>query len=183
MKATIDREATADPQPMAERLAALERMSATQLRRRYAEVFGEESRSGNRQWLFRRIAWRMQFDAEGSFAQRADEQAREIARQYASDADIRYRPPKAPPPVKAAEPVVTMRVVADRDDRLPPPGSVIVRLFKGSEHRVTVMPTGFEYGGGHYKSLSAVAHAITGSHWNGMLFFGLSSRKKEGSAT
>lgn len=48
MKATIDREATADPQPMAERLAALERMSATQLRRRYAEVFGEESRSGNR---------------------------------------------------------------------------------------------------------------------------------------
>ena len=56
MKATIDREATADTQPMAERLAALERMSATQLRRRYAEVFGEESRSGIRIETTPRIA-------------------------------------------------------------------------------------------------------------------------------
>ena len=109
MKATIDRETTTDPQPMAARLAALERMSATELRRRHAKVFCAATRSENRQRLFRRIAWRMQFDAEGSCAQRADEQAREIANQYASDGDIRDRPPKAPPSVKAAEPGVTMR--------------------------------------------------------------------------
>ncbi len=183
MITTIDRHATTDSMPIAQRLADLERMTATQLRVRHAEVFGEKSRSGNRQWLFRRIAWRIQFDAEGSFAQRADDQARALAKQYAFDSDIRFRPPKTPPAVELAEPTVTMHVSAPRDGRLPPPGSVIVRKFKGGDHRVTVMPSGFDYDGGHYKSLSAVAHAITGSHWNGMLFFGLSSRAKQGLAT
>ncbi|MFM8732766.1 MAG: DUF2924 domain-containing protein, partial [Phycisphaerales bacterium] len=72
-------------------------------------------------------------------------------------------------------PVAGARDCAGRDrcaGRIPPPGSVIVRRFKGHDYRVTVMPVGFEFDGGHYRSLSAVAHAISGSHWNGPLFFG-----------
>ena len=96
MTMMIERHETKASRPMSERIAALERMTASQLRREYAEVFGEESRSGNRQWLFRRIAWRIQFDAGGSFAQRADEKARALAKVHAADADIRSGPPKAP---------------------------------------------------------------------------------------
>ena len=183
MTMMIERHETKASRPMSERIAALERMTASQLRREYAEVFGEESRSGNRQWLFRRIAWRIQFDAGGTFAQRADEKARALAKVHAADADIRSGPPKAPPPLQPHAPAVTVHVAAPRDGRLPPPGSVIVRKFKGRDHHVKVLPVGFEHEGGHYKSLSAVAHAITGSHWNGMLFFGLAGRRKEGAST
>jgi hypothetical protein len=56
---------------------------------------------------------------------------------------------------------------------------VLRRTFKGAEHEVTVLPHGFEHEGKTYRSLSAVATAITGSHWNGFLFFGLT---KKGSA-
>ena len=51
-------------------------MTVGQLQARYAEVFGEPARSGNRQWLFRRVAWRVQAMAEGDLTERARERAR-----------------------------------------------------------------------------------------------------------
>jgi hypothetical protein len=57
------------------------------------------------------------------------------------------------------------------DERLPIARTVLTRPFKGRVYEVTVLPNGFEYDGDIYKSLTAVAHAITGSHWNGYLFF------------
>ena len=59
------------------------------------------------------------------------------------------------------------------DDRLPLPGTVIVREYKGQARQVKVLPAGFEYEGEVYKSLSAVAKAITGQHCNGYHFFRL----------
>ena len=70
-------------------------------------------------------------------------------------------------------------LAVQRDERVPPPGTVLTRRFKGHEYRVSVLPNGFEHDGDVYRSLSAVAHAITGSHWNGLLFFGL-TKPKEG---
>ena len=58
-------------------------------------------------------------------------------------------------------------------------GTRLVRDWHGDRHEVTVVAGGFEYGGKRYRSLTAVAKAITGSHWNGKLFFGLSKRTKE----
>lgn len=72
-----------------QQIAGLERMTVGQLQAKYAEVFGEPARSGNRQWLFRRVAWRIQAMAEGDLSERARERARELAR----DADLRVRPP------------------------------------------------------------------------------------------
>ena len=60
-----------------------------------------------------------------------------------------------------------------RDRRLPPPGSWIERDYKGRTIRVLVVADGFEYKGERYKSLSAIAKAVTGSHMNGFLFFRL----------
>jgi hypothetical protein len=155
-------------------LEALTDMTVTQLRRRYAEVFGEETKSGNRQWLFRRIAWRIQAIAFGGLSERARQRAAELAR----DADIRVQAPRAivvqrPNNTNARVLTLTGKVVASSDTRLPPPGSVLRRGWKGVEHEVTVLPSGFEYRGAAYRSLSAVATAITGSHWNGFGFFGL----------
>lgn len=59
-----------------------------------------------------------------------------------------------------------------RDNRLPIPGSLISKVYKGKRMDVKVLENGFEYEGAIYKNLSAVAKAITGSHWNGFIFFG-----------
>lgn len=59
------------------------------------------------------------------------------------------------------------------------PGTRLVRDWRGVGHTVTVLADGFEYDGRHWKTLTAVARSITGSHWNGPLFFGLTARKKK----
>ena len=59
------------------------------------------------------------------------------------------------------------------DRRLPPPGSVLTRPYKGRTLHVRVRADGFEFENTKYPSLSAVARAITGSHCNGFLFFRL----------
>lgn len=165
-------------------IAALERMTVGQLRERYAEVFGEPARSGNRQWLLRRVAWRLQALAEGNLATRAIERARDRARELARDADLRLRPPDAPITSTCLNgTIATGALPIRRDERVPPPGTVLTRPFKGHEYRVTILPNGFEYDGEVYRSLSAVAHAITGSHWNGLYFFGLADRKGKEEAT
>ncbi len=162
-------------------IAALRKMTVKELRRRHVELFGEENRSANRQYLFRRIAWRLQALAEGDLSERARQRARELAR----DVDLRSRPPKeltmAPAPVDLK--TVTGKNAISRDERLPMPGTVLRRVFKGHEYHVTVLPNGFEYDGQAYRSLTAVAHAITGSHWNGWHFFGMatpSAARREG---
>ncbi len=157
-------------------LEELEELTIAQLRDRYAEAFGEATRSGNRQWLLRRIAWRLQALAEGDLTDRARRRAAVLAR----DADIRLRPPTDRGPVLGADiRTATGRVATPPDERLPIPGSVLTRTFKGSEYRVTVVQDGFEYDGTIYRSLSAVAAAITGSHWNGYHFFGLARSKAD----
>lgn len=156
---------------------ALAHMSPAQLRRVYAEVFGEPSRSNNRQWLVRRIAWRMQAKAQGGLSERARARAAELAR----DEDLRLRPPTdRGPGLGAALRTVSGKVVSRTDQRVPVPGSVLIRPYRGQDHRVTVLTNGFEHDGALYRSLSAVAHAITGSHWNGYHFFGL-TRPRAGS--
>ncbi len=60
-----------------------------------------------------------------------------------------------------------------RDRRLPIPGAVISKIYKGNIINIRVLDKGFEYDGKVYRTLSAVAGAITGQHWNGFLFFGL----------
>ena len=158
-----------------QQINALKKMTPAQLRQRYEEVFDEPTRSGNRQYLVRRIAWRLQALAEGDLSERAREWANALAR----DADMRVRPPgdMSLAPAPAALKRVKGRIEMTRDERLPIPGTRLKRVFKGHEYSVTVLSNGFEYNGAVYRSLSAVAHAITGSHWNGYHFFGLNKKE------
>jgi hypothetical protein len=158
-------------QTLAREVAALQRMTVKQLRQKYMEVFDEETNGHNKAWLVKRIAWRLQARAEGGLSDRARRRAGELA----CDADLRMNPP-VPTPVAAAEPeeVPPPRVLPfQADDRLPPPGTLLTREYKGRTYQVRVLSDGFDYDGQVYRSLSAVAKAITGSHCNGYFFFRL----------
>ncbi len=82
-------------------------------------------------------------------------------------------PAKPEAPAKAAPPPV------ERDARLPRPGGVLTRTFQGKEIKVQVLDAGFGYEGKTWRSLSAIAKAVTGTSWNGFLFFGLQTRAKQ----
>lgn len=152
---------------LAQQLAALARNTYRELQERHAELFGETPQARNRHWLIKRIAWRLQANAEGNLSERA--KARIAA--LANDADLRIMAPRMKTPsVEQAVPVVPQRPV---HARLPNPGTILTRPYKGVTLRVTVLEQGFEYEGVVYRSLSAVAKAITGSHCNGYQFFRL----------
>ena len=147
-------------------VATLERMTIGQLRQRFAELFDEATYASNRTWLVKRIVWRLQALAEGDLSERARKRAAELAR----DADLRLNPPqrKATATTAPPEPV---RLPTPVDHRLPPPGTLLTRPYKGQLVQVQVLTEGFAYAGRVYASLSAVAKAITGSHTNGYHFF------------
>jgi hypothetical protein len=152
---------------VAKEVAALEAMSVSELRAKYAQVFGEQTRMGNKRWLLRRIIWRLQALAEGDLSERARKRAAELA----NDADLRLNPPRSAPVVSSSNASVPSSQQAD--NRLPPAGQTLRRLYKGRMVHARILPKGFEFDGTVYQSLSAVAKAITGSHTNGFLFFRL----------
>jgi len=143
-------------------IQGLEGQTVAKLREKYREVLGEESRSNHKQYLVRRLAWRLQAETEGGLSERAQRRAEELAR----DADLRLgRPRQARIP--------TSRPASHRDSRLPAPGTVLTRTFQNRLVSVEVLERGFRYEGSAYRSLSAVARAISGTAWNGFSFFAL----------
>lgn len=154
---------------VAKKVAALGRMTVSELRSKHIEAFGEPTRTGNRDYLVKRIAWRLQANAHGDLS----EQARRRAEQLANDADLRTTAPKVRRSDDQPKIITQSAVAFDHDVRLPMAGANINRLYKGRQIVVRVLPKGFEYEGQIYRTLSAVATAITGTHWNGYHFFNL----------
>jgi len=151
-------------------MESLRRASMTDLRKKYQEVFQEETRCKHREHLFRRIAWRLQALAEGDLS----EKARGRAHRIAQDSDLRVIAPRDFFTV-GGERVQTTGDQNRRepDRRLPLPGALLTRKWKGRTILVEVLAKGFRYENRHYSSLSAIAVAITGTRWNGLAFFGL----------
>ena len=143
------------------------------LQRQYRELFGEDSKSSNKQFLFRRIAWRLQANAEGDLSERARHRVLEIA----DDRDLRIRAPKEfqTRPDCSAQSVDRTR--PSKDGRLPEPGATLTRRLGDRQIVVKVLKDGFEYESRRYRSLSAIAREVTGTRWNGLLFFGLAERR------
>jgi hypothetical protein len=163
---------------MRKEIDELGRMTVGQLRQKYLEVFGEESRSNHKQFLFRRIAWRIQANAEGGLSERVRRRALEIA----NDADLRIRAPKAkfgPDVTLNPKLSVSRKVAGALDARLPPPGTYLEREYKGRRVIVKVLVDGFEFNGQIYRSLSAIAREVTGTKWNGFIFFNLMSTEEK----
>ncbi len=171
-RVTTPREAPVQPSVTAQ-IEALRRMTVGELRVEWRDLYGEDTRSCNRVYLWRRLAWRVQELAYGGLSERAKARIAELNR----DDDLRMLPPRGwqppatgdrPGPQEAREPL--------RDPRLPPPGATLTRRYRGHEVRVLVLEDGFEWDGRRFGSLSALAREVTGQRWNGLLFFGLTKR-------
>jgi hypothetical protein len=150
-------------------IARLRAMTVGELRVRYGEVFGHQPRSRNKDYLWKRVAYRIQELAEGGLSERARRRAEELA----CDAELRTRPRR---PIEAPLPASPR---PERDPRLPIAGAVLRRTWAGREHVIEVLEKGFVHEGRRFDSLSAVARAIAGTRWNGFLFFGLTKHAKE----
>ena len=124
---------------------AMQKRSVRELRKQYADVFGEGTNASNKPWLIKRIAWRMQSNIEGDISQRARERASEIA----NDADLRMTPPpegmasrdgvSTGAAVDKGDRTKTMKIELKSDDRLPPPGTTLTRKYKGQVYQVTII--------------------------------------------
>jgi len=160
---------------VAKEVSTLRHMTVSQLRDRYNEVFGEDTNARNKQWLIKRIAWKLQANAEGDISERA----RRLAHQIAMETDIRISLPRVRRPAitETLETASTM-ISPPPDTRVPLPGANIVKTYKGRSIQVRVRRDSFEFEGTNYKSLTAIARLVTGQkNINGFHFFGL--RKSE----
>lgn len=161
-----------------EQIDALQRMTTSELVERFAELHGYPCRTRHRAYLLRKIAWRLQANAEGDLSERARRRAEELA----DDAEVRVMAPKTMicPPQSGSGVTVKRPVRTDEpaDPRIPAAGSAIVREYKGRTIRVVVLPDGegFEYEGDRFRTLTAVAKKVTGSHVNGFRFFHLGGK-------
>ncbi|MTH96380.1 DUF2924 domain-containing protein [Roseibium sp. RKSG952] len=147
-----------DNETVLARLADLKAMSVRQLKKEWRGLFGTAAPNNSRTFLEARLAYRIQELAFGG----PDRATRRMLDLLADE---------------AAGTAVPRRQMTDI--RLPVTGTRLVREWDGQEHTVTVLARGFEWEGRRYKSLSAVARAISGTNWNGYRFFGLRTRKKE----
>ena len=139
-------------------LAALKDAPATVLRDRWRALFDTEPPPYNRRFLTSRLAFRIQELAYGGLSRETLERLRAMAKQYAGQdaAERKARPVHRP--------------IA---------GTKLIREWQGVEHCVTVRVEDFEYLGRPYKSLSSVAREITGTKWNGWVFFGLKNHQSK----
>lgn len=143
--------------PILARLAALKAMSVKDLKAEWQALFEAPAPNNSRAFLESRLAYRIQELTYGG----PDKQTRRLLDLLADE----------------VEGTLT-RKAQIADPRNPVVGTKLVREWDGIAHTVTVLKDGFDWGGQRYKSLSAVARAITGTRWNGYRFFGLRERKR-----
>ncbi|PTX63375.1 DUF2924 domain-containing protein [Sulfitobacter mediterraneus] len=145
-------------QPVLARLAALKAMSVKDLKAEWEKLFGLAAPNNSRKFLEFRIAYRIQELTYGG----PDRETRRMLDLLADEVEGHAR---------------SKHRIAD--PRNPVTGTKLIREWDGVEHTVTVLKDGFDWQGRKFKSLSAVARAITGTRWNGYRFFGLRERKRE----
>ncbi len=133
-------------------IASFKIMEVKALKQRWRDLFDTEPPAYNRRFLESRLAYRVQELAYGGL--KPDVIARlEALGEQLDGGNVTVRKKRA-------------------DDR-PIAGTRLIREWQGVEYHVTVLVDGYEYQGRPYKSLSAVARAITGTRWNGWVFFGI----------
>jgi hypothetical protein len=163
MKIARDKAAQRANGSVLRQIADLERMSAVDLVKRWRVLYGDEPpRSNNRQFLVKRLAYRIQELVYGGLAMSARERMDRILEENGYDEN-------------GAKSKGAGRKLSGNDVQLTR-GTILAREWKDERHEVRVIDGGFEYRGMPYRSLSAVARAITGTSWNGPLFFGLRSK-------
>ncbi len=147
-------------------IEALKQLTTPDLLDRYDEVYGKPPRVKRREHVLRRLAWKIQEVRLGGLSGTAKKRLKELR------TSLRIRE------CSNTQLSVSARSLKRRPDD-PTPGTILVRRYKGTDVCVTTLEDGrYSWEGKTFASLSAVARAVTGSHWNGRMFFRLTSRKK-----
>lgn len=140
-----------------------------ELRERCAVCYGHTPATRNRAHLISKIVWAAQRDAFGDISDAARKKGLVIA----DDRDVKGRFPKEQGPSSNSTDTSNTINIAYQPKLELLPGTVLHRNYKSDDIQVRVLENGFEWNGQHFKSLSATARAVTGTRWNGKLFFGL----------
>lgn len=148
-------------------IMALKEMPIMDLQKKYEEVFeGKKATSINKTYLWKRIAYRIQEMQNGGLSEKSRARIEELIKEHDPINNKALRPDVGLENSGSNKPRV-------RDGRLPIPGTVITKQYKGTTLQVKVLEKGFEYNGKFFKSLTGLAKEITGLHWSGYNFFGL----------
>ena len=150
---------------IAKEIEALREMPIPDLVTRYEELYGRPPRSKNREHMWKRCAWKIQEERLGGLSRAAKDRLEELI----SEIDL---------PATEAQRTTTGALKRPLKPGDPPVGTVLTRSWHGKEIQVRVVEGGFECDGVVHKTLTAAAMAVTGSHWNGRLFFGLTERRR-----
>lgn len=142
--------------PIPARLGALKTTPLPDLKTQWRDLFGAEPPGYNRRFLESRLAYRIQELAYGGLKPETVKRLEVLGEQFTDRNCTRRR---------------------TRHNAMPIAGTRLVREWQGVEHTATVLTDGFEWQGRPYRSLSAVARAITGTRWNGLVFFGLKNHR------
>ena len=138
-----------------------------ELQAKYAELFpGQQAPSNNKVYLWRKIVYRLQELEYGGISSETQDKIQELIRQFDPINNKALRPDDT---LKEHSQKIKLR----RDKRLPIPGTVIIKEYKGIKLEVKILESGFEYHNKVYKSLTSIAKEVTGAHWTGYLFFNL----------
>ncbi len=149
-------------------IAQLQQLPIRDLRDRWRALVGTDPPRYNRSFLIRRLAYRLQELAHGGLSQAARARMDELLAQAGCD--------------QLGSPQVKRQIARGRRE-LPVIGTRLIRDWNGQPHEVTAVQGGFAYRGRRYRSLTAIAELITGTHWNGPAFFGVrASTRKEGAS-
>ena len=153
---------------ISEEIRKLRNTNLLNIQKQYKELFnGSEAPCVNKPYLIKKIAYKLQEMAHGGLSDNARTQIAELIEKYDPVNNKALRPQV----VSAGKNVVSIPFM--RDKRLPIPGTVIYKKYKGQDIHVKVLAKGFEYKDKYYRSLTAIAFELTGAHWNGFSFFGL----------
>ena len=148
------------------KIMALKEKNLSELKVTYEELFdGKKAPSNNKVYLWRKIAYRIQETEHGGLSAKAEIKIQEFIQKYDPINNKALRQDAA----EVNEPTKRLK----RDKRLPIPGTIITKEYKGKVIQVKVLESGYEYNNKKYKKLSSIAKEITGAHWNGYLFFSL----------
>jgi len=136
-------------------LATLQTLTLEQLREKWLDLYGSDPPRYKRQFLIKRLAYRIQELFYGGLSETAKARLWQIAQ----DDPVATVEGKVSEERKSKENIL--------------PGTRCVQVWNDRRYEVTVRENGFEYDGRIFRSLSAVAREITGTRWNGKVFFGL----------
>ncbi len=149
---------------IAREIEELRAMKVPELVKRYQKLFGKAPRIKNREWLWKRCAYQLQVVRYGGLSVAAQRRLETLV----SEIDL---------PLEENQRAVTGQLRGPHTPGDPAVGTTLTRQWKGQEIRVKVLEEGYEWNDVVYRGLSAVARAVTKSHWNGRLFFKITKRK------